>query len=143
MEIVHLSAVKTYELRSRVVEIDDTRPSEPELSLEFGERHDETSIENRFRLVLAEPDAEYLVDVASQFSIDEPVSVSPALMAEFGERVGFMVAFPYMREAVSMNAARMGRAVPLIGLMRPGDFHIEVTEDPIVKSPGEWSAGTS
>lgn len=99
-----------------------------EIELNFMERHTEEVIENRFRMKVENEEAVYSADIGAIYSLREPVNPVPSLIAEFAERVGFMSVFPYLRESISTSASRLGLPIPVLGIVRPGDFQITSPE---------------
>ncbi|UKA75223.1 hypothetical protein [Arthrobacter sp. FW306-07-I] len=99
-----------------------------EIELNFMERHTTDIIENRFRMKVENEEAVYSADIGAIYSLREPVSPVPSLIAEFAERVGFMSVFPYLRESISTSASRLGLPIPVLGIVRPGDFQITPPE---------------
>lgn len=129
MEIVNLTAIRPFALVAQVTGPAADPPTEPEITLEYAELLTEVEFHTRFKLEVKESDATYVADIASIYEMSEPVKLDHAVAIDFAERVGFMATFPFLREAITTSAARMGRAIPLIGLMRPGDFKIEVESE--------------
>lgn len=128
MEIISLQEIRHFELRGIVTGPPSTEDSDPDIAMEYSEFVDESSVHCRFRFTVETSDARYLTDLASVFALEEPASIDRLVMKDFAERVGFMAAFPYIRESLTTTASRMGRRAPLIGLMRPGDLQIELSE---------------
>lgn len=99
-----------------------------DIELNFMERHTAEVLENRFRITVENKEAIYSADIGAIYSLQEPVTPLPALIAEFAERVGFMAVFPYLRESISTSASRLGLPMPVLGIVRPGDFQIPTPE---------------
>lgn len=129
MEVVALEEIRHFELHGTVTGPPSEEDSDPTISMEYSEFVDESSIHCRFRFTVETADARYVTDLASIFALEEPVAINRAVLKDFAERVGFMAAFPYIRESLTTTASRMGRRSPMIGLMRPGDLQIELAEE--------------
>lgn len=129
MAIVSLVEIRPFEMSAKIIGPAETEPHEPQLTLQYAEILNEREFHTRFRLSVAETSAEYVADIASIHAMSEPVTLERSVANDFAERVGFMSAFPFLRESITTSAARMNRAVPLIGLMRPGDFKIETDDE--------------
>ncbi len=128
MEIVALSEIRPFELSARVSGPPSEEQNDPKLEMEYSEHVTEEEIHTRFRFVVTTDDANYQADIASIFNLATPCTIDRLVLNDFAERVGFMAAFPYLRESLTASAARLGRKAPLIGLMRPGDLKIEMPE---------------
>lgn len=63
------------------------------------------------------------------WEVDAPLLPSGQAMAEFAERVAFMTVYPYVREALSAAASRVGRPSPTLGLIRQGDVDLSLDVD--------------
>ncbi len=129
MELVSLQEIRYFELKGAVTGPPSDEAADPELLMEYSEYVDDESIHCRFRFTVKTSDAEFVSDIASVFETSKPVKVDRIVLNDFAERVGFMAAFPYLRESLTTTASRMGRRAPLIGLMRPGDLKIEMIQD--------------
>lgn len=136
MEVVSLVGMRSFEHSALSIESTDvpktTDPVEEnpaEVSITYAHFINETEFHTRFKLTFTEPGVVYSADIAGIYQMSEPIALAQEVQNEFAERVGIMAVFPFLRESVSTSAARMGLAVPLLGLMRPGDFRIEPPED--------------
>ncbi|GAA4657780.1 hypothetical protein [Arthrobacter cryoconiti] len=110
------------------VPVDGATDQSADVDLKFMERHNPDILENRFRLKVENEEARYEAEIAAIYSLEKPMDPSSELIAEFAERVGFMAVFPYLRESISTSASRLGLPVPVLGIMRPGDFRISPPE---------------
>jgi hypothetical protein len=122
LKVIELRQMLTYELiaartQNKIETMEDTRQD-----LSAQTRVEETLLETRFRLEVEAPNARYLADIGGVYAIDGPVQVSPEIVGEFMGQVGLMAVFPYLREAVSGLAARLGAPIPVIGLIRRGEY---------------------
>ena len=84
----------------------------------------------RFRLSACSQAADFVVGVQSTYRAVKPIEFARALGEEFIERVAIMAAYPYLREGLSSAAARLGVEVPLLGLLRAGQFKLDTDDDP-------------
>ena len=85
-------------------------------------------IETRFRLVLEAPSARYMADIGGIFTSVEPVELSKDLVGQFMSQIGLFAVFPYLREAVSGLAARLGAEPPVIGLIRRNQYELSLDD---------------
>ncbi|MFJ6078350.1 hypothetical protein ACIQC0_08585 [Pseudarthrobacter sp. NPDC092419] len=111
----------TYELHG--VRREGSEETDIQISVE--ERHDETFLEPRFRMVVSDAHATYIADVSTQYQISQAVGLSKPVVKEFIERVAIMAAFPFIRESIATTAARMELPVPVLGLLRAGSFSLD------------------
>jgi hypothetical protein len=65
-----------------------------------------------------------LADIVAEFSIAEGAEISEELGVEFAEKVGVMVVYPYLREAVHDLASKMRLPPPLMLLARQGQIKL-------------------
>lgn len=94
------------------------------VALEVKIGSDDTHLEVRLRGSLDRLDVEITADVSCIFTAGEPFKTSTAVRTEFAEKVGVMAVYPYLREAVSDVALRLGAPVPLLSLLRPGQVKL-------------------
>lgn len=120
LDFVELTGIVIYELHG--VRREGKEETEVEMSVE--ERHDENSIEARFRMVVSDSHATYTADVGTRYETSQPVEISASVVKEFIERVAVMAAYPFIRESIATTAARMELAVPVLGLLRSGSFSL-------------------
>ena len=90
-------------------------------------RHDGVRLEVRCRATVDTDDAQYVVDAASQFSLAEPVNITEVAQQEFVQKVGLLAVWPYIRETISANAAKLRLAPMQVKLLRAEDVHITAT----------------
>lgn len=121
LEFVDLRGIVIYEIHGVRVKGGD----ETAVKISVQERHDESFIEPRFRMVVTDSEAEYTADVGTHYQMSRPIDVSKAVLAEFIERVAIMAAFPFIRESIATTAARMELNVPRLGLLRAGSFSMD------------------
>jgi len=81
-------------------------------------------IEIRLQETHVTEEAVLSADVSALFQTAEPLDVPSDLLTEFTERVGVFTVVPYLREAISTTAARLGVAVPLMQLVRQGSIRL-------------------
>ena len=100
--------------------------TESDISLSVRKRP--SSLGVRFKMEVEHRKADYAVEVEARFRADQPLDYSEELAAQFIERVAIMTAFPFLREAVATLAARLAVSVPVLGLIRAGQFQITPPE---------------
>lgn len=98
------------------------------VSIEIALRREELLLEVRCRATVLGGEGEYLADASAVFNLQEPVEAPEEVIAEFVERVGVMSVYPYLREAITQSAAKLGLDRPILRLLRPGDVHITRTQ---------------
>lgn len=138
LPLVELTGIKTYEFRGRrhSPELDTSDAGEE--SMEVMARFEDGCIEARLRFEKRTDDAVFLADVSALYSMSQTMEIPEPVLHEFLERVGVMAVFPFIRESVITTAARLGVAIPVLGLLRSGGFKIGVNEpDEPVNEPDE------
>lgn len=89
--------------------------------------HDELRLEVRCQATVDTDDAQFMVDAASRFLLSEPVSITEDARQEFVQKVGMLAVWPYIRETISANAAKLRLAPMQVRLLRAEDVHITST----------------
>lgn len=125
LNVAELDAIRFYEVSAQRRE--ETR--DPEVGIDIRLRHAEQEIEVRCAARVTGDEADFRADASALFSLDHPVQVTEAAMAEFVARVGVMTVYPYLREAVHQSASKLGVAQPVMKLLRPGDVKVTVSGD--------------
>lgn len=78
-------------------------------------------MEVRSRMEIDTPAATCRVDAGVSFSFDvdksDPVVASDTVRQEFAQRVGFMVLYPYLREAAHQAVQKLRLEPPLLGII--------------------------
>lgn len=100
------------------------------LSMQIMVREDASEIGVRCQARVSGGGGEYYTDAEGVFALSEPIEVSPETLQEFIERVGVMVVYPYVREAITDGAARLALPRPVMKILRPGDLHLSETGTP-------------
>ncbi|MGU3586395.1 hypothetical protein ACLBYD_24900 [Rhodococcus sp. C26F] len=120
LELTELTDIVFYEIGARRnPDVEDTP-----VSIDIALRREELLLEIRCRATVLGGGGEYLVDASAVFTLQEPVQASETAVAEFVERVGVMSVYPYLREAITQSAAKLGLDRPVLRLLRPGDVHV-------------------
>jgi len=122
--LVHLVEIRPYEISARVIAPASEDAGEIDINVEYSELHTDRTLIDRFKFVARTSDAEYVTDIAAVYEAEMAVEIPNPIRLDFAERIGFMSAFPFVREALSTSAARLMRRAPLLDLMRPGDLRI-------------------
>lgn len=130
MQGVDLVGIRWFEVSGARVEGDDSAASDANMALDVREQHDTGQLEARFRATVTSSDGRYVADVGMQYRFDEPSEPSQNAVRQFLEAVGIMAAWPFLREAVAATAARMELEVPVLPLMRQGDFALDEDGSP-------------
>ncbi|WP_313540251.1 hypothetical protein [Leifsonia aquatica] len=120
-----LDDIVVHEERARrVVWPSDAEFEAPDPSLSFGFRKDGNRLHFRFRIVLADENAEYVADLEGVYSVEDSdeLSLGSDLIQEFAGRVALMAIYPFMRVSVFGSAGRLGLPRPILSMIRQGDF---------------------
>lgn len=127
LSLLELKGIKFFAVSGRLVT--DPREDTTDFGMEVVQRQSPVTFEARFKMTVTSPQADYVIDVASRYESPEPIAFSPQLAAEFIERVAVMAVFPFLREGLASSASRLEVPVPILGLLRPGQFKIELKEE--------------
>jgi len=149
VNLVELTGIKVYDIAGHLVEppaleastTDDPdrqpEPRTPGESFAVFARGGDTWFETRTKLVVQTVEADLSADAGAIFTYSEPLTVSREVAGEFVEKVGVMAVYPFVREQVFTTASRLGVAPPVMGLLRAGQFRIELpTEDHVANPDG-------
>jgi hypothetical protein len=101
----------------------DTEPS-GNISMQIMESHGPDFIETRFRVNVEGSGGDYIADFGLHYSFSEPLQLEQAAIEGLLSRVAVMSAWPFIREAVATTAARMELEVPVLGLVKQGQFEV-------------------
>lgn len=88
------------------------------------ESHGPAAIEVRFKVHVDHPQAQYDVELATRYASQVEYDLEQDVVRDFIEKVAVMAAFPYVREAISSMAARLELEVPILGVLRQGEFSL-------------------
>jgi len=117
-----LREIVTYKLVAERQEngIESMADAEHKIRVMF--RNEDRVLESRFIYTVIAPEARYIADVSGIFEAEADVELTEALISEFISEIALMVVFPYLREAITSLASRLGAEVPLIGFIRRGEL---------------------
>lgn len=133
LEVVELEGIETYELSGIGVARENVDEFKESYEIKVAVNATEEAIRTRFVMTFEATNGRYKVDLAVRYKIErEGVRVSPAASVEFAEKVGVMAAFPFLRENVYNLATRLGHPVPVLGLVRQGQFQL-TPDAPVVE----------
>ncbi|WP_426997999.1 hypothetical protein [Pseudarthrobacter sp. N5] len=120
---VDLAGVRYLEVSGRAKpQHEDDR--EPRVSINVQETHDLNNIQVRFRFQVDHAQAIYETEIALSYVTSENYEHERPVLEDFIERVAVMAVFPYAREAVSTTAAKLELDVPILGILRLGEFSL-------------------
>ncbi|WP_429388892.1 hypothetical protein [Paenarthrobacter sp. TE4293] len=94
------------------------------MNIHVQEAHGPRTLDVRFRVEVENHQATYEVELALRYETEIDYDHSRAVVEDFIERVAIMSAFPYVREAVSTTAAKLELDVPILGILRQGEFRL-------------------
>lgn len=128
LPVLELTGVTAFEIAGR--RLDSQESTETQSSMESMLGDDDGALAFRVRQHVKTGQAEILADYGVEYRITDPsASVSGKARVEFAEKVAFMTLVPYLRESVHTTAARLGVQVPLLGIVRQGDFTLSRKKD--------------
>lgn len=128
LPVLELTGVTAFEIAGR--RLDSQESTETQSSMESMLGDDDGALAFRVRQHVKTGQAEILADYGVEYRITDPsASVSGKARVEFAEKVAFMTLVPYLRESVHTTAARLGVKVPMLGIVRQGDFTLSRKKD--------------
>ena len=128
LPVLELTGVTAFEIAGR--RLDSQESTETQSSMESMLGDDDGATAFRERQHVKTGQAEILADYGVEYRITDPsASVSGKARVEFAEKVAFMTLVPYLRESVHTTAARLGVKVPMLGIVRQGDFTLSRKKD--------------
>jgi hypothetical protein len=130
LSLVDLADMIVFEERGRRIEWTDEEVAKhdfPMTSNSLGISSAGSAHYFRFRIVFTDRGAEYVADFCAQYDVSEDVSVSDEIATDFAERVAFMATYPFLRASIYGSASRLNQPVPILGLVKLGDFRVGET----------------
>lgn len=121
---IDLVGIKFLHISAQAKENPPEDESTVELGMKIQESHGEDTLEVRFRVQVDHSEANYEVELASRYASKDRFEFSEEVLRDFIERVAIMAVFPYIREAISSMAARLELEVPILGMLRQGEFKL-------------------
>jgi hypothetical protein len=121
-ELVRLAELRDvifYEVSGKRSGNEDSEPQPFVLRSMF--RHDATQLGTRFQVSVSGHGGDYIADAEAIFALSQPAEINPTALKEFIERVGVMVVYPFLREAVADVATRLSLRRPVLNLLRVGE----------------------
>lgn len=92
-----------------------------------------------FKMDISEPTASIRVIVRTTFAFEETAEtkadIPELVLKEFIEKVAVMAAYPFLRQGVATMATVVEAPVPLLGLLRSGEFRLDQLPPPDVSQP--------
>jgi hypothetical protein len=123
--LIELKGIRFLETSSRLKEHDpDADMSGADMKISVQENHTDSLFDIRVGVVVDHPQADYMVKVGVQYATNEPVEVAPGVLRDMIEKLAIMAVFPYLREGIASLAARLEVTVPMLGIMRQGEFQL-------------------
>lgn len=98
----------------------------PVMEIELNESHDFLMV--RMNLSMSTEHANYAVDAVVTYEYQEPVTFDENVRSEFIEKAAIMALYPFLREAIVDLASKLRHPLPILGLLRPGDIHINQSQ---------------
>jgi hypothetical protein len=123
--VVELVNVFVHEERARRLHWTDEELSSlefPTATNSLGVAVNELERRFRFRSRYTDQNGEYVADFEAIYVLPEVVDVHQDILNEFAERVAFMTIYPYLRASIYASAARLGLPIPVLGIVRQGEF---------------------
>lgn len=118
---VDLTGVRYLEVSGRAKpEREEER--ETRISIKVQQTNDLNNIHVRFHFQVDHAQAVYNAEIALTYVTAQNYEHELSVLEDFIERVAVMAVFPYAREAVSTMAAKLELDVPILGILRLGEF---------------------
>lgn len=143
VELIELTGLRCFEVSGRRHETEpdgsgEESADEPtaeaetagEVSIQVMETHGPDFITARLRMTVEAKDADFVADFGLRYTSAEPIEPTQEAIKALLERVSVMSAWPFLREAVATTAARMELPVPVLGMVRQGQFRLQVAPAP-------------
>lgn len=127
LELLELTSVRFVELSARLAE--EERDAEMDIDVAVTNLQTEVSFNQRFRMSIQHPRADLAVEVETGYTAKDPITYTPEIGTEFIERVAIMAAFPFLREGLASLASKLELPVPILGLLRAGQFKVTAPRD--------------
>ncbi|MGY3567975.1 hypothetical protein [Sinomonas sp. RB5] len=125
---VELTKITTYEIHGILRQPDDglSESQDMQAAFRFGDGHAEV----RLRMSLVTPDASLLADIAAGYDCEGTFEGTDGeVVGDFVTKIGSMNVIPYLREALTTTASRLGVPAPILGLIRYGELGLEPQEE--------------
>ena len=121
---VELTGIRFLDISGRAKSDPDEDQTRSDVDISVQESHGPSYLQVRFRVAVENHQATYGVELALQYETEVEYEHDRAVLEDFIERVAIMSAFPYIREAVSTTAAKLELDVPILGILRQGEFKL-------------------
>lgn len=128
LDHVNLEGIEVYELVARGIRRDNAEGHEDVVKIQAQAMNVDSTLRTRFTLTYSAVSADYKVDLAARYALTQPLQLKDEVISEFVERVGIMAAYPYLREHLFNLASRLGEPMPVLGILRQGDFRLQSEE---------------
>ena len=129
LAVVELDGIEVYEVSGRGVDRGAVDDYEENYDIKVAVNVTPEFLKTRFNMTFNAAVGEYRVDLAVRYRIEEKgLTIPPAATVDFAERVGVMAAFPFLRENIYNIASRLGDPIPVLGLVRQGQFKLEMEQ---------------
>jgi len=125
LDLCELSQIVAYSLNAERAQNSIASAEESTRELSARSRFDGRHLEARFRIEVEGPGARYSADVGAIYEVEKPIELTPRATAEFMSKIGLMAVYPYLREAVTGLASRLGAPIPVIGILRLNEITFE------------------
>lgn len=123
--LIDLKGIRFLETSSKLKQHEPSADlDKADLKISVQENHTENLFDIRVSAIVEHSQAEYFVKVGAQYSASEAVDATPEVIRELIERLAIMSVFPFIRECVASLAARLEVTVPMLGMIRQGEFHL-------------------
>lgn len=126
LAVVELDGIEVYELSGRGIDR-GSEDYEENYDIKVAVNLTPEFLKTRFNMTFHAVVGEYRVDLAVRYRIEEEgLEIPRPATVDFAERVGVMAAFPFLRENIYNIASRLGDPIPVLGLVRQGQFKLEM-----------------
>lgn len=119
VNVLELAKVEIQELHAVMHEEPSEDDDSFDVRFDFALRRRVAGLDARCEIIVPHPRCRVTVRAASFYDADGPIDYTDDDMREFGARVATMALYPYLRQAVSDLASRLGVSITL-PLLRPG-----------------------
>ena len=143
LAVVELDGIEVYEVSGRGIDRGSVDDYEETYDIKVAVNVSPEYLKTRFTMTFNAAVGEYRVDLAVRYRIEEQgLQIPPAATVDFAERVGVMAAFPFLRENIYNIASRLGDPIPVLGLVRQGQFKLEMDPAVVAQAASDASAAS-
>jgi hypothetical protein len=129
IEVLDLQTVKFYELYALADDEAEPATDDPPISVRTALRKRPAGIDYRVEFEVRRPNGTIRADAAAVYSAEAPIDATDEVLLDFGDMVAMMTVVPYLRQAISDLAQRLGDHV-VVPMLPRGALSFRPTVNP-------------